>query len=123
MLHWIAILVFSIFIYIIFLFLSYSVPSFRTYRTSLVVFGSWFFYLTVLFFCACVYIWDTFFMILNKEIFTPLITLFTSIIRRDKDTDENLFRKASAKYHKNAGLEGSAGGSKDMSKPLMDGSD
>ena len=88
---------------------------FRTYRTAAVVLRSWAFYFTIIFFCACVYIWDTFFMILNKEIFTPLSTLFASIIRRDKETDEALFRKAASKYHKNVGLEGAAGESKDLS--------
>jgi hypothetical protein len=57
-----------------------------------------------MFFCAVVYTYDMSIMILKKEVFTPLSTFFNSIVRREKETDENLFRKITGTFHKNAKL-------------------
>lgn len=40
-----------------------------------------------------------FYLVLNKEIATPLRILFSSIIRRDMDSDEAKFIRATKTFH------------------------
>jgi hypothetical protein len=49
-------------------------------------------------------------MLLEKEIFAPLLTYFNSILRRDKETDEVAFKKVTSKFHKGFNLGNEGGG-------------
>ena len=121
-LHWISFVVFSILIYIIFLLVGNNLTSFKSYRTPGKVLKVWGYYLTVLFFCIVIYVYDMSIMIITKEFITPLSTLFNSIVRREKETDESLFRNITNKFHTNAKVSGPVQESKsiELAKPLAD---
>lgn len=70
------------------------------------VLGIWSYYFTVAFFCVVIYVYDMTIMVVTKEVFTPLSTFFNSIVRREKETDESVFRKITGRFHKNAKLGG-----------------
>lgn len=61
--------------------------------------SGWHYYLVIFFFCCIVYVYEVTFLVLNKEIVTPLRLLFGSILRRDMESDEEVFKKATRTFH------------------------
>lgn len=114
-LHWISFIAFSLLLYLLFLIIGNNLKSFKSYRTPFKVLGVWGFYLTFGFFLGVTILYDMSIMSIKKEFFTPLSTYFNSIVRRDKETDESLFRQITGKFHANAKL---GGGSKAQSKAV-----
>ena len=92
--NWMAIIVFSIVIYIMFVLLGDIMTFFNSYKTASITFGSCQFYLLVLFFTVIVYIFDMTLLVVTKEVFTPLSIFFSSIMRRrSHKRDPEIFDK------------------------------
>ncbi len=88
---------------------------FKSYRTSRVALRIWIFYFSIFFFCSVVYVYDMTILVVEKEIFTPMYYFFNSVIRRNKEKDEEIFKKITQKFGKNSG---SSGGASELAKPL-----
>lgn len=92
--NWMAIILFSVVIYLLFVWLGDMLTFFNSYKAAGVTFQSCHFYLLVLFFTVLVYVFDMALLIVRKELFTPLNTFFSSIMRRGKQTkDPEIFDK------------------------------
>ena len=96
--NWLAILLFSLFIYIGFVLLGDNLAFFNSYQTASIVFSSFTFYLIVLLISVTVMLYDMHVLILRKEIFTPMSMFFSSIVRRKKEAEGETFRSIVSKF-------------------------
>ena len=97
--NWIAILLFSLLIYIGFVLLGDNLAFFNSYQTASIVLTSYTFYLIVLLISVTVMLFDMHVLILRKEIFTPMSMFFSSIIRRNKEGENETFRSIVKKFN------------------------
>lgn len=86
-----AILIFSIIIYVGFVWLGDVLTFFNSYKTAHVTFFSAQFYLLCIWCSVLIYGFDMILLIMNKEVYTPLSMYFSSIMRRKKDTNDLIF--------------------------------
>lgn len=91
--NWLGIVVFSVVIYIGFIWLGDFLFFFNSFKTARSVFSSWQFLLTVFWSSVMIYAFDMILLILDKELYTPLSTFFSSIVRRRKEHEEQIFER------------------------------
>ena len=90
-LNWVGILVFSVGIYVGFVFLGDKLPAFKSYNTVDSIKNSPLFYMLLAFFTILVVYIDYISLIAEKEFSTPMRIFFNSIIRREQDHDPKMF--------------------------------
>ena len=90
--NWVAILIFSVGIYVLFVFVGDSLPNmFKSYSTLKSLVSSPIFYFLVAFFAVLVIYLDYISLIYEKEFSTPMRILFNSVMRRQQDNDPKIF--------------------------------
>jgi hypothetical protein len=91
--NWMAIVLFSVVIYVGFVWLGDILTFFNSYKTARITFNSLPFYLLVTWCSIIIYVFDMTLLILTKEVYTPLSMFFASIMRRRRDKEELIFEK------------------------------
>lgn len=84
---------FSVVIYIGFIWLGDILYFFNSFKTAKTIFSSWHFILMVFWSSVMIYAFDMILLILDKELYTPLSTFFSSILRRRKEHEELIFER------------------------------
>jgi hypothetical protein len=98
--NWLAIVVFSIVIYIGFVWLGDMLTFFNSYKTARMTFNSAHFYLLVVLSSTLIYVFDMTLLILMKEVYTPLSMFFSSIMRRKLEDKDLIFEKIVESFQK-----------------------
>ena len=90
-LNWVAILVFSVGIYLLFAYVGDKFTFFKSYNTVSSIYTSSLFYLIIGFFSILIVYLDYLSLIWEKEVSTPMRILYNSIARRKQDNDPKIF--------------------------------
>lgn len=98
--NWVAILLFSIVIYLGFVWLGDILTFFNSYKSARITFHSVHFYLLVAWCSIIIYVFDMSLLILMKEVYTPLSMFFASIMRRKRNKEELIFEKIVESFRK-----------------------
>lgn len=97
-LNWLALFLFSIVIYVIFMFVGDFLKFFKSYKTVLTIIQSTHFYLMVILFSGIVIFFDLTLLSLKKELSTPLSYFYYSILRRGVEDKGTAFNTLVSKY-------------------------
>lgn len=84
-------IILSFLLYIIFIVVTETVDFTETYGTAIYVYDSPIFYLVVLLGTVTMFTVDVALIIIRKELITPMIVLFESIVRRGRENEVKLF--------------------------------
>lgn len=98
--NWMAIVLFSMVIYVGFVWLGDMLTFFNSYKTARITFNCVHFYLLVAWCAVIIYVFDMSLLILKKEVYTPLSMFFSSIMRRRRENEDLIFEKIVESYKK-----------------------
>lgn len=98
--NWMGIVIFSLVIYLGFIWMGDMMTFFHSYKTAKITFESVHFFVLCLWCGMIIYVADMTLLILSKEVYTPLSMFFSSIIRRKRDHDDLVFKRIVENFKK-----------------------
>lgn len=90
-LNWFAILFLSLGLYVAFAFFGDKLHMFKSFNTVASITDGYLVWFIIAFFSCLAFYIDYFSLIFEKEVMTPMRIYFTSIMRKNKENDPNMF--------------------------------